>query len=239
MILVNTDYDPFMILTDITKRASPFFSFYLSFMIKVILADDHRILLDGFKAIMDKIPDIEVVGTAANGLEVMNLLESFQPDIVLLDINMPVLNGVETCKKITAKYPQIKVIALSMHKKGSFIKRMIQNGAKGYILKDDSSQEIVAGIRKVMQGERHFSSRVMDLVLNVQSARKDSKPNLLSGRELEVLQLISKGMTNQEIASKLFLSPHTTESHRRNMLDKLGAKNTADLVRLALEKGYI
>jgi len=206
-------------------------------MIQVLIADDHQVLLDGLVAIVDKVDDISVVATANNGKDVLDLLSQHQVDVVMLDINMPILNGVETCKKINAKYPDIKVIAISMHKKQSFINRMIQHGAKGYILKDDTGDHIIAGIRAVVDGGRYFSPRISDIVLGGQ---KESKTVLeISPREIEVLRLISEGMTNQEVANKLFLSPHTTESHRRNLLEKLGARNTADLVRLGLEKGYI
>jgi DNA-binding NarL/FixJ family response regulator len=207
-------------------------------MIRILLADDHQVLLDGFVAIMDKESDIEVVATASNGKQVLELLNEKEVDVALLDINMPVLNGVETCKKITAKFPQVKVIALSMHKKQSFIKRMMQYGAMGYILKDDPATNILDGIRKVMNGEKYFSPRIMDLVLS-NTTEKKSTSNEITKREIEVLQLISQGLTNQEIATKLFLSHHTTESHRRNLMEKLDARNTADLVRKGMEKGYI
>lgn len=207
-------------------------------MIRILLADDHQVLLDGFVAIIEKEADIEVVAMTSNGKQVLEILNENEVDVALLDINMPVLNGVETCKKITTKFPQVKVIALSMHKKQSFIKRMMQYGAMGYILKDDPATHITEGIRKVMQGEKYFSPRIMDLVLS-NTTEKKSTNNEISTREIEVLQLISQGLTNQEIATKLFLSHHTTESHRRNLMEKLDARNTADLVRKGMEKGLI
>lgn len=207
-------------------------------MIRILIADDHQVLLDGFVAILEKVEDIEIVATAANGIQVLDHLKETAVDVTLLDINMPILNGVETCKKISSNYPEVKVIALSMHKKQSFIKRMIQYGAVGYILKDDPASNIIDGIRSVMEGGKYFSPRIMDLVLT-NNTRQSSSPGEITAREIEVLHLISEGLTNQEIASKLFLSHHTTESHRRNLLDKLDARNTADLVRKGLEKGYI
>lgn len=208
-------------------------------MIRLLIADDHQVLLDGFKAIMEKEEDIQVVATASNGKQVLDILKENKVDLALLDINMPVINGVETCKKITAKFPEVKVIALSMHKKQSFIKRMMQYGAKGYILKDDPASTITEGIRQVMNGDKYFSPRIMDIVLSTMTSTNTGASNEISDREIEVLQLISQGLTNQEIATKLFLSHHTTESHRRNLLEKLDAKNTAELVRRGLEKGYI
>jgi len=208
-------------------------------MTRLLLADDHQILLDGFVAILQGVNDMQVVATASNGKRVLDLLDEHEVDVVLLDINMPEMNGVETCKKITKKYPDVKVIALSMHKRPSFIKRMMQYGAMGYILKDDDAAEIIKGIRRVMRGAKHFSLRVHDLVLEMNLEKRKSEGTEISEREVEVLRLISQGLTNQEIAEKLFLSFHTADSHRRNLVEKLGAKNTADLVRIGLERGYI
>lgn len=206
-------------------------------MIKLLVADDHQSLVDGFVSIINEVADINVVATAANGLEVLEKLQKIEVDIVLMDINMPELNGVETCKKITAKYTNIKVIALTMHKKQSFIKRMMQYGAKGYLLKDDPSSEIINAVREVMSGNTYHSKRVRDIALAFADLTDQS--TTLSQRELEILQHISLGLTNQEMAEKLFLSPHTTETHRRNLLLKLDAKNTAELVRKGMEKGLI
>ena len=206
-------------------------------MTRLLVADDHQSLVDGFISIINEVDDITVVATAANGYEVMQKLKEVQVDIVLMDINMPQLNGVETCKKIHSKYSDVKVIALTMHKKQSFIKRMMQYGAKGYLLKDDPSSEIIKAVREVMAGEIYYSQRVRDIALAFTDISDQS--GSLSQRELEILQHISLGLTNQQIAQKLFLSPHTTETHRRNLLVKLDAKNTAELVRKGLEKGLI
>lgn len=206
-------------------------------MIRLLVADDHRSLVDGFISIINNVDDMTVVETAATGYEVMQKLEKVQVDMVLMDINMPELNGVETCKKIHSKYSDIKVIALTMHKKQSFVKRMMQYGAKGYVLKDDPSSEIIKAVREVMAGNIYHSQRIKDIALTF--AEPSDKSSSLSQRELEILQHISLGLTNQEIAEKLFLSPHTTETHRRNLLAKLDAKNTAELVRKGLEKGLI
>ncbi len=207
-------------------------------MIKLLIADDHQFLLDGFSSIVDQLDDMKIVTTAINGKEVLRLLAEHEVDIALLDINMPVLNGVETCKKIQKEYPSVKVIALSMHKKQSFVKRMIQYGAQGYILKDDPSQHIIDGIRLVYEGGIYYSPRVTEIAMSL-SPIPNSSLNQITDRELEVLQLISRGYTNHEMAEKMHLSPHTTESHRRHLLTKLDARNTAQLVRKGLEKGLI
>jgi len=207
-------------------------------MIRLLIADDHQFLLDGFGAIVETLDDMEIVGQASNGQQVLTLLESHEVDIALLDINMPILNGVETCKKIQKSYPDTNVIALSMHKKQSFVKRMIQYGASGYILKDDPSKHIIDGIRIVAEGGTYFSPRVMDMAMSFTKVSKNALSQITE-REIEVLHLISNGLTNQEIADKLHLSPHTTESHRRHLLTKMDARNTAELVRKGMEKGLI
>jgi len=206
-------------------------------MIRLLIADDHHFLLDGFSSIVSSLDDMEIVATAVNGKEVLDKLEEIEVDIALIDINMPVLNGVETSKKIQKKYPNVKVIALSMHKKQSFIKRMMQYGAQGYILKDDPTHHIIDGVRLVYEGGVYFSPRVTEIAMSFTSPK--SGLNQITDREIEVLQFISQGMTNHEIADRMHLSPHTTETHRRHLLTKLDARNTAELVRIGMEKGLI
>ena len=208
-------------------------------MIKVLLADDHQSLLDGFQLILNADPEIEVSVLCRNGKEVLEALKTTSIDIVLMDINMPELNGIETCKIITKKFPAVKVVALTMHKKSSYIKRMLQFGAKGYLLKDDSGQQIIEGVKAVHRGQTFLSLRVKDIALSFGLDNNHNSISELTKREIEVLELISKGFTNSEIANTLFLSAHTVESHRRNMLAKLDAKNTPELIRLAIEKGWI
>ena len=208
-------------------------------MIKILLADDHQLLLDGLSKILEGIPDMQLVGTTTSGQEVLELTMNLGPDVVLLDINMPGMNGVEVCKKLMKRSPDAKVIALSMYKRQSYIQRMIQFGAKGYLLKDDSSKEIEAGIRSVLQGEYYISSQLNTDLLSLLKPHSFSPEQEITPREIEVLEHISKGMTNHEIAEKMYLSQHTIESHRKNILIKLDAKNTADLIRVAIEKGLI
>lgn len=211
-------------------------------MIRLLIADDHQVLLDGFISIFDTIDDITVVGMAHNGKEVLSYLEDNPVDAILLDINMPILNGVETCKKITKLYPEVKVVALSMYDQQSYFKRMIQYGAKGYLLKNDNSEEIEKAIRKVVDGGRYISSKMQSMLSSIDyiSGNKASlMGSEISPRELEVLSLVAGGLTDQQVASKLFISYHTVNSHRKSLLLKLDAKNTADLVRKAMEKGVI
>ncbi len=207
-------------------------------MIRLLIADDHQVMLDGLVSIIEKADDISVAATASNGKEVLHLIAENGIDVALLDINMPELNGVETCKKLSRKYPHVKVVALSMYKKSSYIQRMLQFGAKGYILKDDRADEILDAVRQVHQGHLYFSSQIEPNLLSFTKS-KGSNSSAITQRELEVLQCISRGMTNAEIAEALFISQHTAESHRKNLLSKLDARNTADLVRISMEKGLI
>lgn len=208
-------------------------------MIKLLIADDHKVLLDGFLSIFEKETDIQVVATAENGLKVLELLKVNEVDICLLDINMPELNGVQTCRKIMKEYPSQKVVALSMYKQSSFVKRMKQNGAKGYLLKDDSAEEMLKAIRVVHEGGEYYSKQLTDLLLSSILDGKSIMQAKITSRELEVLNLLAEGFTNQEISKKLFLSEHTIISHRKNLISKLQAKNSAELVKIAMEKGLI
>lgn len=211
-------------------------------MIKLLIADDHQLLLDGYIAMFEHIDDITVIAKAHNGKEVMEHLTEVSPDIILMDINMPVLNGVETCKKITKKYPDTSVIALSMYDQQSYFKRMMQYGAKGYLLKNDSAEEIEKAIREVHQGERYISSQMREHLASIEylsGTQSKYKAVDISNREKEVLQLVSDGYTDQQIADQLYISYHTVNSHRKNLIIKLDAKNTAELIKKAMEKGFI
>lgn len=211
-------------------------------MIQLLIADDHQILLDGFKSIFDNIDDIEVVGTANNGQEVLDFVAQQVVDVILLDINMPVLNGVETCKRLTKLYPSIHVIALSMYDQQSYFKRMIQYGACGYLLKNDNIDEIEKAIRTVMSGEKYISSQLQEQFASIDFLAKTSRDNYsaaLSPRELDVLKLVAEGFTDPKIAEQLFISHHTVNSHRKKMLSKFNAKNTAELVKISMERGII
>ncbi|NND35300.1 MAG: response regulator transcription factor [Saprospiraceae bacterium] len=211
-------------------------------MIKLLIADDHQVLLDGFISIFDSIDDIEVVATAHNGQEVLDYLDDHPVDLVLLDINMPVLNGVETCKIISKRHSGVKVVALSMYDQQSYFKRMMQYGAMGYLLKNDAVEEIERAIRLVLDGERYVSTQLRDLLSSINFLAGNNKQvygSEVSPRELEVLQWVAEGFTDPQIAEKLFISNHTVSSHRKNLILKFDAKNTAELVKKALERGII
>lgn len=208
-------------------------------MINILIADDHTVLMDGFISIFKNVDNFHVVASVNNGAKVLEVLAEKEVDIVLLDINMPVLNGVETCKKISKEYPEVKVIALSMYRQASFIKRMRQNGAKGYVLKDDTAEIITEAIQKVYQGREYYSEQLKNIVMNNVFQKEQSNVSMVTKREKEVLELIAQGLTNKGISEKLFLSDHTVVSHRKNLISKFNAKNTAELVRITMEKGII
>jgi DNA-binding NarL/FixJ family response regulator len=214
--------------------------------IKVFLVDDHKLIRDGIKAHFDDDERFEVVGEASNGQKALELLKDVNPDIVLMDINMDEMDGIECTSKINELYPNIKVLALTMLAENQYIKEMLKAGAVGYLLKNSNEQEIKQGIISVCEGEPFYSPKVMHTVMNSLSApvakKKKSKfePTIpLTEREKEVLVLIIKENSNQEIADKLYISKRTVDAHKRNLLEKTGAKNVAGLVIFALNNGII
>lgn len=207
--------------------------------INILIADDHQIVIDGIQLMLSTEPDLECIAHANNGLEVLEKLKHLKIDLIILDINMPELNGVEACKKIKADFPEVKILALSMLKEASLIKLMLKNGANGYLLKNAGKDEVLEAIRSIHSGKKHYSPEVSEIImasLSGETRKKESSPfPQLSRREKQVLKLIVEEFTTSEIAEKLFISFGTVETHRRNLLLKLGARNTAGLVRTALE----
>lgn len=211
-------------------------------VITVLIADDHKIFRDGIKALLEKEKDIEVLAEAENGNEVMEKLDVQQVNVILMDIDMAETNGIETTKKIKEKYPGVNILVLSMHGEQNYIVKMLEAGAIGYILKNTGKDEMLTAIKSVSQGDSYFSKEVSARLIEhlnrpVQSVRTDDIP--LTTREVEVLKLIAQEYSNPEIAEKLFISIRTVDTHRRNLLDKLGVKNTAGLVKYALKTGLI
>lgn len=207
--------------------------------VNILVADDHQLVIDGIRLMLLNEEDLNCCAEANNGKQVLELLETTSIDLVLIDINMPILNGLETCKIIRQKYPDIPVIVLSMLEEASMIKLAIKNGASAYLLKNAAREEVLKAIRAVLKGEKYFSADVSEIIMSSLSGRetkKKSSPFLkLSRREKQVLALIIEEYTTAEIAEKLFIGFGTVETHRRNLLVKLGARNTAGLVRISLE----
>lgn len=208
-------------------------------MITVFIIDDHKMVADGLLLMLENADGIQTLGYALEGHSGIEQVKELQPDVILLDINMPEINGIEVCKILQRDYPAGKIIALSMHRESSLIKLMLQNGARGYILKNAGQDEIIEAIHKVNEGKIYLEESVNEIIiqsLNSGQKNKNASPfPSLSRREREVLDLILKEYTTQEIAERLFISFGTVETHRRNMLIKTGARNTAGLVRIAIE----
>jgi len=212
-------------------------------MIRILIADDHRVFREGIKLILENLQDIEVVGEASDGMEVLQQIETSNPDVILLDISMGELGGIETALILKEKYPGTKILVLSMHHESSYIVHMLEAGAAGFLLKDSGSRELINAIRTVAEGGVYYSKQVSAAIvahLTKQSASKEKKTNIpLTKREQEVLRLIAEENSNAEIADRLFISIRTVDTHRRNLLEKLGAKNTAGLVKAAIKLGLI
>jgi len=207
-------------------------------MIKVFIIDDHKMVIEGIQLLLKNHKNIEVIGTALSGNEGLEKIKTTKTDVVLLDINMPNLNGIETCKLLLKQNPTLNIVAISMHRESSLIKMMLSNGAKGYVLKNAGQEEIITAIETVNQGKMYLDETVNEIVINSVANASDKNTNpfpTLSRREKEVLQLILDEYTTQEIADKLSIGFGTVETHRRNMMVKLGARNTAGLVRIAME----
>jgi DNA-binding NarL/FixJ family response regulator len=210
-------------------------------MIKVLLADDHQLLIDGLRPLLDRQPSIEVVGVANDGLEAAALARDRNPDIVLLDISMPSLNGVDAARRILRDQPGIKIIMLSMHDDRRFIKESLRVGACGYMLKESAASEVIAAIHAVQKGEFFFSQSVRDQVLHdyIDGVRGSEEPSAspLSGREREVLQILTEGKSTKDAAALLQVSVKTIESHRKQIMDKLNLHSMAELTKYAIREG--
>jgi DNA-binding NarL/FixJ family response regulator len=209
--------------------------------VKVILADDHNLFRNGLKLLLSNYDQINVVAEASNGSELLELLEKTPADIILIDIEMPVMNGIEASRKALEKWPNLKIISLSMYGEEEYYYRMIDAGVKGFILKNSEISEVINAIEIVISGGKYFSSEVLyNVVRNFKTAGK--LPNYeasISGREREVLDQICKGLSNQEIADVLFISKRTVEKHRARLLSKTNTKNTAQLVMFAIENKLV
>ena len=204
--------------------------------ITTLIVDDHQLVLDGIKLMLEDHEDIKVIAEAHNGQEAIDYADSNDVDVILMDLNMPEVNGIDACKAIKKLKPETKVMILSMISEHKMIKSVMKIGANGYMLKNSGQQEIIEAILKVYSGENHFDERIVDIMLDPSNHAQVKDENLhpsLSRREKEILKLIVEEYTTAEIAKELFISFGTVESHRRNMISKLGVRNTAGLVSAA------
>ena len=214
--------------------------------IRLLIADDHPLMAEGIANTFEDIEDIEVKALVSNGQEALDLISGHLFDVVLLDIDMPVLNGIDCAKIIIKKYPEIKVAMLSMHQEASLIKSLIESGVKGYMLKTIPQDELIYAVRQIYKGSDYFNASITKALLNPEAHQKtvkilDKSPLLdeLTSRELEILKLIAKGSTNTQIGEQLFISPRTVDTHRTNIMNKLETRNIAGLVRFAFQNGLI
>jgi len=212
---------------------------------RVVLADDHILVRQGLKRILEEMADLEVIGEAGNGLELLKLLERITPQMILLDISMPNLRGIEAIREIKALHPEAKILIITMHKDKEYLYQAISAGANGYFLKEDADTELSTAIETIRRGKVYISPLLSgDLADDwAQTYRAKSKlpyePDTLTTREREVLKMIAEGKSSKDIADLFFISVRTVERHRANLMDKLGIKKTADLVKYAIQKGYV
>lgn len=209
---------------------------------KIILADDHNLFLQAMKNLINSQKDMEVIATANDGDELIDILKSFTPDMILLDITMPNLKGIEALNLIKVEYPEIKIIMLTMHKSRAYMNKAISSGADGFLLKENSDMELFSAIKKVRDGENYINVDLAVELSKEQPAVKSSNDvplSYFSDREKEIIKLIAQGMSNKDVASALELSPRTIENHRSNIMKKLKTNKIADLIRYAFRKGLV
>jgi two-component system, NarL family, response regulator NreC len=212
--------------------------------LRIVLADDHTVVRSGLRALLERHQNFEVVGEAENGRDVVTLSASLRPDIVVMDVGMPLLNGIEAAAALLKQSPSTGVIVLSMYSDESYVMRALKAGARGYLLKDSAAPDLLSAIDAVSNGRSFFSPSIRELLAEdyVRVLRQKGEVDsyeLLSPREREILQLLAEGKTNKEVAATLFISPYTVETHRGNILEKLGLHSAAELILYAVRKGII
>jgi two-component system response regulator NreC len=212
--------------------------------IRVLIADDHTIVREGIRMILTAQPDIEVVGEAANGQEAIDLTRKLRPDVVVMDISMPGVSGINATKAIKAEMPEVNVLALTMHEDETYVFQLLKAGASGYVLKRGAASDLVNAVRAASKGEAFLypsvaKAVVQDYLQRVEAGEERERWDGLTQREREILKLIAEGYTNQEIAQKLYISVKTVQTHRAHILEKLGLHDRTELVRYAIRKGLI
>lgn len=206
---------------------------------RILLVDDHSVVRNGFRLILEAQWDMEVIGQASNGREAVELGESLQPDVAVMDVTMPELNGIEATRRMEKVSPKTRVLALSMHKDAVYVREILRAGARGYLLKDCSESDFLMAVRAVAVGKGYLSPEISDAVLNDYRKHVTNAMDLLTTREREVLQMIAESMTNKDIAQALNLSIYTVEAHRGRIMEKLNLHSVGELVRFSLRNGLI
>lgn len=211
-------------------------------MIRIIIADDHDLFVEGLSGLLAKQPDIEFSGQACDGIQAVEQTSLLKPDIILMDIAMPRLNGIKASRQIRSKFPDVKILMLSMHNNRELISESLKAGANGYVLKDCTSDELYEAVKTVMQGYFYIARAAMTIVvedyMRLLEAEEKIAPCPLSDREAEVLRLIAEGKNTKEIAGELLISKNTVDAHRRHIMDKTGCNSIAGLIRYAIREGY-
>jgi DNA-binding NarL/FixJ family response regulator len=209
-------------------------------MIKIIIADDHKIVREGLNALLSSAEEIEIIEEAPNGLILLHQLKTLEPDLVLLDIGMPVMDGIQAAAKIKVEFPKVKILILTTYVEQAKIKKMLKIGVHGYVLKDSGKAALLNAIRTVTEGQNYYDQRVTDIVMNSYKPQKKATSNNISltKREKEIALLIVQGKSTKEIAQELFISPFTVDTHRKNIFSKLGINKVASLVTIAIREGW-
>ncbi|MBO6508383.1 MAG: response regulator transcription factor [Roseibium sp.] len=207
--------------------------------IRVLLADDHELVRDGIRARLRRVPEVEVVGEATNGRDALALARDLRPDVLLMDVSMPVMNGLEAAMQLRKTQPEIAVLILSIYDNPEYVRGVVQAGARGYILKDISATEMITAIKSVATGGYYFSSAVGPTLVGANTSAPVEDPYGLTDRERQVLTAVAKGQPNKDIAAELGISVRTVESHRLNLREKVGNKNAAQLYKVAQDLGLL
>ena len=212
--------------------------------IRVLVADDHAIIREGLRVMLGSQPDMEVIGTASNGYEAIRFVDQNEPDVVVIDISMPELNGIEAIARMLPRHPRLKVIVLSIHETKPYVHRTLKAGAKGYLIKETAGLEVVDAVRAVQRGERYLSQRIGDLLTEISFRQLENSMEVgpldaLSPREREILQLVAEGRTSQEIGERLSISSKTVDTYRSRLMHKIGVEDVAGLVKFAIQHGVI
>jgi DNA-binding NarL/FixJ family response regulator len=203
----------------------------------IVLADDHAMFREGTRKIIERIKDVSISGEVNDGLELLEFLKSSSPEMVIVDISMPNLRGLEAIREIKRTYPKVKILVLTMHKKKAFVRQALKDGADGFLLKEDAGGELIRAVETIRHGNKYISPLLSDLLASL--TLEEEETEVLTRREREVLKLLAEGKRTNEIAKALYISPYTVRRHRSNIMEKLGVNNLADLVKYAIAQSYI
>lgn len=208
-------------------------------LIRIVLADDHPVVREGLRTMLPQCGPVEIIGEAENGRVLIDLVEELQPDVVLMDIKMPEMNGIEAMELLTRNYPHVKVLVLSMYDNPEYVRRLVKAGCRGYMLKDSSPHEMTSAVEKIHRGEFYFSSILIPALVKADIFLLNNPDQELTAREVEVLVHLVNGLTNKRIGEVLQMTTRTAEKHREHIMKKTGCTTVAQLVRFAMDKGYV